>query len=173
MRFNIAQLLKEPIGSIRDYPLQESFTDPERVSDSAQGHVHLLRTHQGVLATAELDVVVSLTCSRCLSSFTQLSNIRVEEEFFPTVDINSGSPAPPPETVAREGALRIDSNHVLDFHEALRQYVITDAPMKPLCREGCRGLCQVCGANQNQTTCDCDRFRPDPRWQSLGAILGR
>lgn len=130
-----------------------------------------MRTHQGVLATAELDITVTLTCGRCLDPFTRLSTITIEEEIFPTVDINTGRSVPLPENA--EGALRIDSNHTLDLSEALRQHVITDEPMKPLCQADCRGLCQICGVNQNQEKCDCHTNQADPGWGPLAAILNQ
>jgi uncharacterized protein len=46
-------------------------------------------------------------------------------------------------------------------------------PMKPLCREDCRGLCPVCGGNRNVTACTCDGREPDPRWAALRTLAGR
>jgi uncharacterized protein len=43
--------------------------------------------------------------------------------------------------------------------------------MKPLCRDGCKGLCPVCGANLNVTTCGCDTRWADPRLAPLKALL--
>jgi uncharacterized protein len=40
-------------------------------------------------------------------------------------------------------------------------------PMKPLCRQDCRGLCTVCGTNLNRETCDCKRDWEDPRLDVL------
>jgi uncharacterized protein len=37
----------------------------------------------------------------------------------------------------------------------LREQVILDAPMQPLCREECQGLCPVCGQDRNERRCDC------------------
>jgi uncharacterized protein len=36
-------------------------------------------------------------------------------------------------------------------------------PMKPLCRDACRGLCAVCGGNRNIELCDCVETWEDPR----------
>ena len=40
-------------------------------------------------------------------------------------------------------------------------------PGYPVCQEGCKGLCSVCGANLNERDCGCDRHVPDPRWAGL------
>jgi len=169
MQYHVAQLLKESTGSTRSYRLNETFTGAERIVDRVEGPIHMLRTHQGVLVTATLNIQTTLACSRCLREYTSPSTITVEEEFLPTIDINTGRNLPPP-AIAEE-ALRIDSSHVLDLTETLRQYVLADAPMKPLCRDDCRGLCQLCGANLNQQTCNCKTAQPDPRWGTLASLL--
>jgi len=169
MQYNVAQLLKEPTGSTRSYRLDETFTGAERMVDWIKGPVHLLRTHQGILVTATLIVQTTQACSRCLKEYTSPSTITVEEEFSPTIDINTGRSLPPPANA--EEVLRIDSIHVLDLTETLRQYVLADAPMKPLCRDDCRGLCQLCGANLNQGICNCVIAQPDPRWGTLSSLF--
>ena len=44
-------------------------------------------------------------------------------------------------------------------------------PVRILCRDDCAGLCPVCGANWNQTTCACERRWEDPRLAGLKALL--
>jgi uncharacterized protein len=40
-------------------------------------------------------------------------------------------------------------------------------PMKPLCRDDCRGLCPVCGIDRNRHSCRCTREWEDPRLAAL------
>lgn len=168
MRYNVAQLLKEPIGSTRHYQLDEDFTGADRIADQVSGTLLLLRTHQGVLARAELRIEVTLNCGRCLDAFPLPLVLSVEEEFFPMIDINTGQRLSVP--AGAEGA-RIDAEHVLELTDTVRQCVITHSPMKPLCRDNCLGLCQQCGANQNQQACECGAVDMDPRWKELAKLL--
>ncbi len=168
MQYNVAQLLKEPIGSTRSYQLEEVLSGAGRFADQVNGPVQLLRTHQGILTKAELEVDAVLTCGRCLVEYPLDITIRFEEEFFPIVDINTGAKLSIPGE--SEGA-SIDANHNLDLTEVLRQYAITDLPMKPLCRPDCLGLCHLCGANLNQKKCQCGRAEIDPRWRNLAELL--
>ena len=46
-------------------------------------------------------------------------------------------------------------------------------PMKPLCREACKGLCPNCGTNLNEATCDCQVRWEDPRLAALKALMNR
>jgi uncharacterized protein len=58
-----------------------------------------------------------------------------------------------------------------DIVVPVRQALVLSMPMKPLCSEGCRGLCPMCGANLNERTCDCKNETPDPRWNGLKRLL--
>ena len=62
---------------------------------------------------------------------------------------------------------------VLDVADLLREQFLLALPMKPLCSEACRGLCAVCGANQNRTTCKCSPRWEDPRLAALKGLLDR
>ncbi len=168
MRYNVAQLLKEPIGSSRSYQLDEKFAGPQRCAELVSGPVHMYRVHHGILVRATVEVRSNLICSRCLGEYPSASQLMVEEEFFPTTDPQSGRKMPRPED-AEEAAL-IGSNHVLDLTVTINECVITNMPMKPLCQLDCRGLCQVCGANQNSESCDCASKTVDLRWQALSGL---
>jgi uncharacterized protein len=169
MHFNVAQLLKEPIGSERGYQLDEYFTGPQRITEMACGPVHMLRTHQGILVRASLEIRCALTCSRCLGVFSRSSTLPIEEEFFPPVDTRSGRSAFQPDEP--EGWRVVDSGNILDLTEVVREYAVTDLPMKPLCRPGCLGLCQVCGAEQNLNRCGCSASPADSCWGALAGLV--
>jgi uncharacterized protein len=55
----------------------------------------------------------------------------------------------------------------LDLGPVVRERVILAVPDYPLCSEDCRGLCPTCGANLNETECDCEVAEPDSRWGPL------
>lgn len=58
----------------------------------------------------------------------------------------------------------------LDLAPALREQLLLTLPMDALCRDDCKGLCQICGRNLNQDPCSCDRHILDPRWAGLKGI---
>jgi len=169
MQINVSQLLKEPIGSSRNYEVSEIVdVTGDGSGRKVQGEVRLLRTHRGALVKGELHAEVELTCSRCLSLFNFPVAINFEEEYLPTIDVVSGAPLPSPE---EPGSFIIDEHHVIDLTEAIRQYTLLAMPMKPLCRQDCAGLCPDCGHNLNRVPSDCPPPAIDSRWSELSKLL--
>ena len=55
----------------------------------------------------------------------------------------------------------------VDLSEIVREQFYLALPMKPLCREDCKGLCPVCGKNRNREACTCQSEWVDPRLEPL------
>ena len=168
MQYNVAQLLEEPIGSSRSYRLDETLKGVERLADHLCGPVRLSKTQEGVLVEAELDADAVLTCGRCLGEYPLNLTLDIEEEFFLTFDLDTGHSMTAP---ADSEGVQIDEEFTLDLSELVRQYIITDTPMKPLCRAECSGLCQNCGANLNLKQFQCGKSAIDPWWGDLTDLL--
>ena len=62
-------------------------------------------------------------------------------------------------------------DHIINMDMLLQKELMTLVPMQILCKDDCKGLCKVCGANLNHETCDCDDFVPDPRLSVFANIL--
>ena len=132
---NVAQLLKESVGSSRSYDIDEVIE--EQATWSVKGKISLIHSSQGILARGKLTAEVELICSRCLNAFLCPINFTIEEEFLSTVDVSSGLLLALPKE--SEG-FTIDSNHMLDLGKLIRQYILLNLPMKPLCRPDCAGI---------------------------------
>jgi DUF177 domain-containing protein len=122
-----------------------------------------------VFVRGELTARVPLTCGRCVEPYTVTVHPTVDARFVPS-----------PATRGEERELGADDletdvyqNGVLDLTALLETETTLALPMKPLCRETCRGLCPVCGGNRNVTACACEPRTPDPRWAALKDWAGR
>ena len=163
MRINVAQLLKGPVGGTRTYELDEVDVTVDGQESKVWGKVNLMRTSRSILVTGTLHTEVKCECSRCLATFTCPLTLKIEEEYFPTIDIITGTRVPVPDA----SSFTIDEHNELDLAEAIRQYAIMELPMKPLCRESCAGFCATCGHNLNEGECRCPTGHIDPRWLQL------
>jgi len=112
----------------------------------------------GVWLRGTFTARIEMQCRRCL----ELLELDVEDDLAVFFD--------PEATAVDEDvtlyAIEPDAGE-LDLRPVLRERVILAVPDYPLCREDCRGLCPNCGANLNETDCDCQVAEPDARWASL------
>lgn len=167
VQINVSQQLKATVGSIRNYKIDET-VDITDNNIHVCGDINLMRTDRGLLVKGTLNTEVKATCCRCLSVFNCPILLNIEEEYFPTTDVITGSSIPTPD---EPGSFTIDGHNILDLKEAIRQYTLMAIPMKPLCREDCAGLCPSCGCNLNQVKCDCSSRTIDPRWTKLKKLV--
>lgn len=167
VQINVSQQLKEPIGSIRDYKINE-IVDIADDNCLIQGEIKLMHTNRSIIAKGTLRTEIERTCSRCLSLFSCPLSLNIEEEYFPITDVLTGIPLSLPD---EPGCFTIDENNILDLTEAIRQYALLATPMKPLCHQDCSGLCPTCGGNLNQTSCNCPPRPADSRWSELSKLI--
>ena len=68
-----------------------------------------------------------------------------------------------------------ESNYIdgyaLDVDKLVYNEVIIGWPTKILCCEDCKGVCNVCGQNLNQGTCDCEDTSLDPRMSVIRDVF--
>ncbi len=143
---NVAQLLQEAPGSVREFDFAEPLPDPSgdlRLRGPIRGFARLTRTSRGILVHAEHAAVVMLECARCLDEVEAEVAGVVDEEFLPSTDLRTGAPVDAePED---EDQPRIDEHHEVNLDEVLRQMTLTNVPLQPLCETMCPGLCPSCG----------------------------
>ncbi len=60
---------------------------------------------------------------------------------------------------------------LLDMDELVMTDVTLELPFRLLCRDDCKGLCPICGADLNETTCNCVSKQIDPRLEKLKMLL--
>ncbi len=59
----------------------------------------------------------------------------------------------------------------LDVDQLVCNELLLSLPMKVLCREDCKGICNRCGTNLNLRTCTCDTRSLDPRMSVIQEIF--
>jgi uncharacterized protein len=112
--------------------------------------------------------VLAGQCSRCLKAITTPLDLRILEEYLPSLDLASGQPVI---TTDEPDALRLTDHHELDLEEPVRDAIILAEPIAPLCRPDCPGLCIVCGEPLETGDHDHPDDDLDPRLAALRAFL--
>jgi uncharacterized protein len=178
LTFNVAQLLKESVGSTRNLKintptlvLSDQSIDPDDPTvieaHDVKGDVKVTRVSHDLLVQGDVSADVDLECSRCLDHFSLPVSAKLEEKYLPTVDVETGRAVSRILADEDDTAFDINANHEIDLTEPVRQALLVSLPMRPLCREDCAGLCPTCGKNLNDGPCDCEPETVDNRWASL------
>jgi uncharacterized protein len=169
LQFNVAQLLKEPTGGNRHYDVEiktiGDFDDAIKVIVPLIGHVDILRTGPDILVTGLLQTMIQKNCGRCLTAFIRPISIELEEEFYPSVDILTGTVLPKLPEIDQTNY--ISELHILDLTEIVQQEIFLEGDGMRYCRLECKGLCPHCGQDRNIDPCNCEDEVIDPRWAKL------
>jgi len=172
MQFNVAGLLKEPVGFTQKISLDERDVGLDGAyAHRLWGQVQLTQVDGGVWAIGDLSARVTSACSRCLQYSETDLNIYFDQTYYPLTDIFAGVAISLPSDADPE--FLIDGHHMLDLSEAIRQSIIVSLPSKPLCNKSCSGLCPGCGSNLNESSCTCSEAPIDVRWEPLLSIFSR
>ena len=82
----------------------------------------------------DLDASISFVCSRCIEHF--------DFNFKKHIPLNYSADK---------------RQHEIDLGPEIREDIILEYPLKPLCSPDCKGLCPRCGRNLNLKECNCQK----------------
>ena len=144
-----------------DAPLWE---DTEiRLSESLRVDLKATEAQSGgIVVRGEFSCFLESDCRRCLDPVRVALRGNVTLMFAPPDILDDTG----------EGEVRVllASALEVDLAEPIREEVILAAPAYVVCGPNCRGLCARCGADLNETKCECTVEEPDPRWDALRAL---
>lgn len=123
-----------------------------------------------VLVAGRLAARVPQVCGRCLEAFAFRLKAEVNTRFAPRPVWRRDEEV---ELTPEDLELDFYDEGLLDLDRLIQTEAMLGLPMKPLCREGCRGLCPVCGGNRNMNPCGCEAPLPDPRLAALKTLAER
>lgn len=171
-----------------------------RILEPLRAEISLLPQVQGILFRGRLTGKVAVPCDRCADD----SLVDIDQRFDSFEPFPSDAPSTPARDGERKKSGRKGSHRAAEANapgddparEEIDEAVIRVAahgrgieinpaalaweefslalPVKPLCREECRGLCPVCGCNRNTDPCTCAGLEGDPRLAALrGLTVGK
>lgn len=125
---------------------------------------------EGVLVSGTARVQLTGECSRCLDPVSDELEVDFQELYAYEETDHRGRPV---RTDSAEGDDEDEQRYVvgdlLDLEPLLRDAVVLDLPLAPVCRDDCPGLCPQCGFRlEDDPTHGHDVI--DPRWAALGAL---
>ncbi|MDR1513708.1 MAG: DUF177 domain-containing protein [Propionibacteriaceae bacterium] len=121
--------------------------------------VDLEAVGEGVLATGRATFQLSGQCARCLAPIRRPGAATFQELFVY-----------PGHSEDDEDASRVRADAV-DLLPVVRDTIVLDLPLVPLCDDDCLGLCAECGANLNDEPSHAHGATPDARWAGLSGLV--
>ena len=119
----------------------------------------------GVMVTGTVLAPWQGVCRRCAIPVAGDLVVPVRERYVDVADLADHIRRGEPDD---DEAYPIVDDH-LDLRLLVRDAVVLNLPLAPLCRDDCRGLCPTCGIDRNQEQYQC--VAPtDPRWANLDVL---
>lgn len=172
MKINLTKI-KRTSGQTHEFNFEENIELPlvkgESIPFVKPVKVKILLTNVGgkvLHVTGTIDATVKLVCGRCLGDFEQEINIDFDEDFIPSSEVTEDQMGK-----LENEELTMVKGEELDLSEKVIENIMLALPMKTICSDNCKGICQECGVNLNEQSCSCKRLDVDPRLQVLEKLL--
>ncbi len=157
----IEKIISIPFDSL-DLPKEYS-----NGSKDVEVHLYIIKEKEGYVVSLNINSDIKVECSRCLEPFnmdlTGSNSILFSKKLGKNKELK--------EKDLYTEYLK-DEEH-FDINELVREEIIVQTPMKPLCDENCKGICPVCGGNKNENLCNCESksMKKDSPFSKLQVLL--
>ncbi len=141
---------------IHDYVIKDS-QDLELEIQKSGNYIHIM---------GEAQLGFKSICDRCAEDYETSQIIKIDYMFhIGKLDELSD------EMVTVDPS---ENEGYLDLLPYFTEAFILALPVRQLCSENCKGICQNCGKNRNEGDCGCNfEKQSDPRWETLVKILNK
>ncbi|MBJ7505866.1 MAG: DUF177 domain-containing protein [Candidatus Nanopelagicus sp.] len=169
-------------GEIREYELDLEITEPVGVDllsvkpgEIIELDLRIQSVDEGVLTMGRVMAQASGECTRCLDGITwPIDESFTELFYYETAASKSAGKKRGKERSAKDNEVDLEEADLyymdgdeIDLELPVRDAVILNLEVNPLCSEDCPGLCQVCGEKWRALPKEHSHTEADPRWAAL------
>jgi uncharacterized protein len=163
MKILISDIPKEGL----DVDIQETIQSGT-FSAPVKARLRIEKVDAEIVVKGDMTAEITLQCSRCLNEFSRTTSVPVDVVYHPVEELKGKDYR---EITSEELDSDFYSGEELDLLELLKEQVVLNIPMKPLCTDACKGICPECGADLNIETCSCSIRNIDPRFEGLRKLF--
>ena len=183
-QFNTHELPRRA-GEMKEYQLDLEILEPVGVplvavpaGDVIEVDMRLESVAEGILLSADLYAIAKGECIRCLDPVEITVERKIQElyRYEPTNDKGGKRKKHSSRTDTSDeidldavDELWLDGNE-MNLEIPIRDAVVLDLPVNPLCSEGCLGLCPDCGEKWEKLPEDHAHEVIDARWAGLAGL---
>lgn len=148
--------------------IEEKFGDEEvPLVSPVKARLEMTKAYSEIIVAGNVSAELELECSRCLKKYRRIMNEPVNVVYHPLAEIGTDRH----ELKDDEMDMGFYQGEELDLQELIREQVMLNIQMKPLCDENCKGICSQCGTDMNTDTCSCEAKKVDSRLEILKKLL--
>jgi uncharacterized protein len=127
----------------------------------------------GICLLGDMKASIEMGCVRCLEPLSIDIDEKLDLLFMPqSANVGPGEGEDEERELTDEDmSVSFYKDDKIDVNQIVREQIYLALPMKPLCKEDCRGLCSQCGTNLNLSKCSCEKDLVDPRLAKLKTLL--
>ncbi len=172
MRIDTRELELGPLTLAGDVPPGELNFGTSEIRVLGEIVVKLTAEKHGreIRVRGRLAASVELPCARCLepvrvpilTEFDQFYQSNADHRLAGEIELQKG-----------DTEIAFFGGDFIEVSDIVREQIFLALPMKPICREDCRGLCPHCGRNRNIEACNCHSLFVDPRLAELVKFKNR
>lgn len=139
-----------------------------RTYNPFNAHIKINKQEKEILIYGKVNGTVELQCSRCLKDFHRDLYFEFDLIYQPLAEMTREE-----RNEIHRGEIEIDfyKEDELDISHIVKEQLILNLPLKPLCDEACKGFCPLCGLDMNLEHCECKKEFVDPRLKGLKRLL--
>jgi uncharacterized protein len=167
MRIEAENLKEKPEAFSHSYAPGEVELEDEgaRLVSDAEVIGSASKKGEEVRVRGSIKTEVELLCDRCLAPRRAPLEVEFDARFIPQEAAAGESDNV--ELLAEDLGLAAYEGDAVDLDGLVREQILLALPLRNLCGEDCKGLCQKCGADLNAGQCSCEQKEIDPRWSAL------
>ena len=161
LRINVGFIVNQANGFSREFQfeiLELSFGDDLEIQN-LEVKIDVSRTTEGLLVQVNGQAHTGLECVYCLDVFKK--NLRldfVEMYIFPSHAVE-------------DTELILPEDFQINLSPLMREYLLLDIPINPVCKTDCQGLCPICGIKVQDVKCNHTTKTIDPRLSKLQSLI--
>lgn len=122
-----SKLLSNDVGEKEIYKINSNINsaDESKLSNEISGRVSLTNLGESILAEFTIETEINQVCSRCSKDFSLPITLDYKQVY-------KSNPS--------DDEFPISGENKIDLWPSIRQEIILNIPMKPLCRDNCEGF---------------------------------
>jgi uncharacterized protein len=148
----------------------EETVESDTIISPIKARLKIMKVGSEVIVKGEVMADTRLQCSRCIMDFEHQLSVQVDVVYHPLEELKGEERN---EIMSGELAMDFYKEDEMDLITLMKEQILLNIPMKPLCTDSCKGICRICGKNLNEGECSCPQKETDSRFDILKNILDK